>query len=125
MTDLTNTDAKDDAMIVDSLTPDAPAHNPEAVEVTTDNNNDIQKIYLKDYTPPSYSVDKVDLDIKLFENYATVDSVLTMKRQHPGDLVLLGQNMTLTTISMNDKTLQEGDYQLDKEGGVVNDIVYA
>lgn len=120
MTDLTNTDAKDDAMIVDSLTPDAPAHNPEAVEATTDNNNDIQKIYLKDYTPPSYSVDKVDLDIKLFEDYATVDSVLMMKRQHPGDLVLLGQNMTLTTISINDKTLQEGDYQLDKEKLVIS-----
>ena len=123
MTDLTNTDAKDDAMIVDSLTPDAPAHNPEAVEATTDNtdnNNDIQKIYLKDYTPPSYSVDKVDLDIKLFEDHATVDSVLKMKRQHPGDLVLLGQNMTLTTISVNDKTLQEGDYQLDKEKLVIS-----
>ncbi|WP_312752765.1 aminopeptidase N [Psychrobacter sanguinis] len=123
MTDLTNTDAKDDAMIVDSLTPDAPAHNPEAVEATTentDNNNDIQKIYLKDYTPPSYSVDKVDLDIKLFEDHATVDSVLMMKRQHPGDLVLLGQNMTLTTISVNDKTLQEGDYQLDKEKLVIS-----
>ena len=120
MTDLTNTDAKDDAMIVDSLTPDAPAHNPEAVEATTDNNNHIQKIYLKDYTPPSYSVDKVDLDIKLFEDHATVDSVLKMKRQHPGDLVLLGQNMTLTTISVNDKTLQEGDYQLDKEKLVIS-----
>lgn len=60
MTDLTNTDAKDDAMIVDSLTPDAPAHNPEAVEATTDNtdnNNDIQKISL--YTTKMLKVSKV------------------------------------------------------------------
>ena len=64
MTDLTNTDAKDNAMIVDSMTPDAPDHNPEATEATDDAG--IQKIYLKDYTPPSYSVEKVELDIKLF-----------------------------------------------------------
>lgn len=119
MTDLTNTDGKDDAMIVDSMTPDAPTHNPEASEATTDKDDDIQKIYLKDYTPPSYSVEKVDLDIKLFEDHATVDSVLTMKRQHPGDLVLLGQNMTLTSISVNDKTLQESDYRLDEEQLVI------
>lgn len=48
MTDLTNTDAKDNAMIVDSMTPDAPDHNPEATEATDDAG--IQKIYLKDYT---------------------------------------------------------------------------
>ena len=43
MTDLTNTDAKDNAMIVDSMTPDAPDHNPEATEATDDAG--IQKIY--------------------------------------------------------------------------------
>ncbi|SUD91113.1 aminopeptidase N [Psychrobacter phenylpyruvicus] len=112
MTDLINTDAKDNVMIVDSMTPDAPEPHPEAQQTTVDDG--IKKIYLKDYTPPSYSVEKVELDIKLFEDHATVDSVLTMKRQHPGDLVLLGQNMDLTAISINDKALAEGDYQLDE-----------
>lgn len=133
MTDLNKTDAKDNAMIVDSMTPDAPAHNPEGVESIEstssgskeENNtvnspdcskvNPIQKIYLKDYTPPSYAVQKVDLDIKLYDDHATVDSVLNMKRQHPGDLILLGQNMTLTAISINDKSLQEKDYELNEE----------
>ena len=119
MTDLTNTDAKDNAMIVDSMTPDAPDHNPEATEATDDAG--IQKIYLKDYTPPSYSVEKVELDIKLFEDHATVDSVLTMRRQHPGDLVLLGQNMDLTAISINDKALKDGEYQLDEGQLTVSD----
>lgn len=119
MTDLTNTDAKDNAMIVDSMTPDAPDHNPEATEATDDAG--IQKIYLKDYTPPSYSVEQVELDIKLFEDHATVDSVLTMKRQHPGDLVLLGQNMDLTAISINDKALKDGEYQLDEGQLTVSD----
>ena len=119
MTDLTNTDAKDNAMIVDSMTPDAPDYNPETTEATDDAG--IQKIYLKDYTPPSYSVEKVELDIKLFEDHATVDSVLTMKRQHPGDLVLLGQNMDLTAISINDKALKDGEYQLDEGQLTVSD----
>lgn len=105
MTDLTPTDGKDNAMIVDTMTPDAPTHNPEGVKANNDNG--IQKIYLKDYTPPSFSVEKVELDIKMFEDYATVDSVLTMKRQHPGNLVLFGQNMELTSISINDKSLQD------------------
>lgn len=112
MTDLTPTDGKDNALIIDTMTPDAPTHNPEGVEANNDKG--IQKIYLKDYTPPSFSVEKVELDIKMFEDHATVDSVLTMKRQHPGDLVLFGQNMELTSISINDKSLQDNEYHIEE-----------
>jgi len=73
----------------------------------------VNKIYLKDYTPPSFAVDSVHLNIKLFEDHATVDSVLNMSRQHQGDLVLFGQNMSLTAISVNDQPLQPSEYQLD------------
>lgn len=73
----------------------------------------VNKIYLKDYTPPSFAVDSVHLNIKLFEDHATVDSVLNMSRQHQGDLVLFGQNMSLTAISINDQPLQPSEYQLD------------
>ena len=73
----------------------------------------VNKIYLKDYTPPSFAVDSVHLNIKLFEDHATVDSVLNMSRQHQGDLVLFGQNMSLTAISINDQPLQSSEYQLD------------
>lgn len=112
MTDLTPTDGKDNALIINTMTPDAPTHNPEGVEAHNDKG--IQKIYLKDYTPPSFSVEKVELDIKMFEDHATVDSVLTMKRQHPGDLVLFGQNMELTSISINDKSLQDNEYHIEE-----------
>ncbi|WP_296403181.1 aminopeptidase N [Psychrobacter sp.] len=120
MTDLTQTDAKDNAMIVDSLTPDAPINNPKTVEANeADSGTGIERIYLKDYTPPSYSVEKVELDIRMFDDYATVDSVMTMLRQHTGNLELLGQNMELISISVNDQVLQPTDYLLDKEKLVI------
>ncbi|PNK61683.1 aminopeptidase N [Psychrobacter sp. FDAARGOS_221] len=81
----------------------------------------VEKIYLKDYTPPSYSVDSVALDIKMFDDHATVDSELHMTRQHPGDLVLFGQNMSLTAISINDEPLDDSRYQLDDSQLVIAD----
>ena len=49
------------------------------------------KIYLKDYTPPVFSVETVDLNIQLFDDHAIVDAKLAMTRQHQGELVLFGR----------------------------------
>ncbi|MGM8891498.1 aminopeptidase N [Psychrobacter sp. 1Y1] len=78
--------------------PDVPPHAPS-------------KINLKDYTKPSFDVDTVHLDIKLFEDYAQVDSTLEMVRQTAGDIVLFGEALELLTITMNGKTLSTDDYQ--------------
>ncbi|MFP3456291.1 aminopeptidase N [Psychrobacter sp. SIMBA_152] len=78
--------------------PDVPPHAPS-------------KINLKDYTKPSFDVETVHLDIKLFEDYAQVDSKLEMVRQTAGDIVLFGESLELLTITMNDKTLSTEDYQ--------------
>ncbi|MEH6667291.1 MULTISPECIES: aminopeptidase N [Psychrobacter] len=78
--------------------PDVPPHAPS-------------KINLKDYTKPSFDVDTVHLDIKLFEDYAQVDSTLEMVRQTAGDIVLFGESLELLTITMNGKTLSTEDYQ--------------
>lgn len=125
MTELTNTNATADenAMVIDNVTPDAPAHNPGELDAMGDQSQEqpaAQKIYLKDYTPPTFHVDSVDLDIKMFDDHATVNSVLMMTRAHAGDLVLLGQNMSLTAISMNGKVLEQSDYQLDDMQLVIN-----
>ncbi|STZ56270.1 Aminopeptidase N [Moraxella lacunata] len=81
----------------------------------TSSNKEPQKIHLKDYTPPTYRVDDICLDIKVFDDHATVSSVLNMSREHDGKLVLLGRELELLNISINDKVLTADDYALDDE----------
>ncbi len=57
------------------------------------------KIYLKDYQAPSYGVHTVNLDIKLYDDHATVNTNMTMFRQGEGDLILLGRDLELKSIS--------------------------
>ncbi|WP_201551079.1 aminopeptidase N [Psychrobacter sp. DD43] len=79
--------------------PDVPLHTPN-------------KIHLKDYQKPSYDVETVDLDIKLFEDHAQVDSVLKMVRQSAGDLVLFGEELKLLALTMNGEVLTSERYEL-------------
>ena len=99
--------AEQDAQIINSEIPDAPAHLPHETNQGKTN----QKINLKDYQPPSFDVDTVDLDIKLFDNYAQVDSTLHMVRQAAGDLVLFGEELELMSLSMNGNVLASDEYQ--------------
>ncbi|WP_227686230.1 aminopeptidase N [Psychrobacter immobilis] len=77
--------------------PDVPPHAPS-------------KIHLKDYRPPSFDVETVDLDIKLFDDHAVVDSTLMMQRQTEGDLVLYGEALELMSIKLNDEPLASDRY---------------
>ncbi|WP_227671207.1 aminopeptidase N [Psychrobacter pulmonis] len=77
--------------------PDVPPHAPS-------------KIHLKDYQPPSFAVETVDLDIKLFDDHAIVDSTLMMQRQTDGDLVLYGEGLELLSIKLNDELLARNRY---------------
>lgn len=99
--------AEQDDQIINPEIPDAPAHLPHE----TNQSNTNQKINLKDYQPPSFDVKTVDLDIKLFEDYAQVDSTLHMVRQSAGDLELFGEELTLLSLSMNGNALTSDEYQ--------------
>ncbi|WP_182406305.1 aminopeptidase N [Psychrobacter sp. GP33] len=94
--------AEQDAQIINPEIPDAPSHLPHETN---------QKINLKDYQPPSFDVETVDLDIKLFDDYAQVDSTLHMVRETAGDLVLFGEELELLSLSMNGKALASEEYQ--------------
>ena len=87
-----------DDHIINAEIPDAPAHAPE-------------KIHLSDYTPPSFDVETVDLDIRLFEDHAIVDSTLKMVRQAAGDLVLYGEELTLISVMLDGAPLSSDRYQ--------------
>ncbi|KRU21439.1 aminopeptidase N [Psychrobacter piscatorii] len=78
--------------------PDVPPHAPS-------------KINLKDYQRPSFDVETVHLNIKLFEDYAQVNSTLKMVRQTTGDIILFGESLELLSIIMNDKALTSEHYQ--------------
>lgn len=86
-----------DAQIINPDMPDVPPHAPS-------------KIHLKDYQPPSFAVETVDLDIKLFDDHAIVDSTLMMQRQTDGDLVLYGEGLELISIKLNDEILNSERY---------------
>ena len=74
-----------------------------------------QTVYLKDYQKPSYVVDSIDLDIQVFDDYTHVNTKLVMQRQTAGDLVLLGRDLELKSISINGEVLSADAYRLDAE----------
>ena len=102
-----------DAQIINPDMPDVPPHAPS-------------KIHLKDYQPPSFAVETVDLDIKLFDDHAIVDSTLMMQRQTDGDLVLYGEGLELLSIKLNDELLASECYtQTDGKLTITNAPEYS
>ena len=102
-----------DAQIINPDMPDVPPHAPN-------------KIHLKDYQPPSFAVETVDLDIKLFDDHAIVDSTLMMQRQTDGDLVLYGEGLELLSIKLNDELLTSECYtQTDGKLTITNAPEYS
>ena len=78
-----------------------------------------QTIYLKDYQKPVFSVDTIDLNIQVYADHTLVHSKLVMQRQTTGDLVLLGRDLELQTISINGQQLASSEYSLDSEQLVI------
>ncbi|PWB14813.1 aminopeptidase N [Acinetobacter sp. AM] len=79
-----------------------------------------QTVYLKDYQKPVFLVDSINLDIQVYAEHTQVDANLVMKRQTEGDLVLLGRDLELKSISLNGHVLNASDYTLDSEQLVIH-----
>src|SRR5690349_8757062 len=62
-------------------------------------------IYLKDYAPPAFRVEAVELDIDIREDHALVRAKLELRRNAPGPLVLDGDELELVSISVKDYEL--------------------
>ena len=74
-----------------------------------------QTIYRKDYQPPSYLVDTVELGFDLDPTRTVVASRLSMRRNPDSrkrDIELSGGDMELVALRMNGKTLGRGDYSI-------------
>src|SRR5437868_14989128 len=58
-------------------------------------------IYLKDYTPPAFRVETVDLDVDIRDDHAVVRARLDIRRISAGNLVLDGDELQLLTLSID------------------------
>lgn len=78
---------------------------------------DIKTTFLKDYTPPSFLIDTVELNFKLDEDTTQVNSHLTLIRDSASEnknkpLVLQGENCELIFIKLDGRLLSDNEYQL-------------
>jgi aminopeptidase N len=91
-----------------------------AAETAPMNNTSLKETYLKDYTPPAFLIDTVNLHVSLGEESTIVRSVLKMRRnpQSPDrsqPLVLDGEQLTLGGIMLDLRMLSRSDYTLTNE----------
>jgi len=79
-----------------------------------------QPIYRKDYRPPHYWVDQVDLYVSLHEDYAEIRSTLQIRRNEavtagPQPLVLDGERLDLRSIALNGEALPDDAWAADEQ----------
>ena len=74
-----------------------------------------QAIYLKDYTPPAWRVDTVDLHVAIFADHAIVRARLACRKNTGGDLVLNGEELALHAVGIDDQALALSRYTLAEE----------
>src|ERR1043165_7151198 len=63
-------------------------------------------IQLKDYTPPAFKVEAIDLDVDIRADDALVKAKLQIKRNAPGPLVLDGDELELQSVTLNGKACE-------------------
>ncbi|MGD0959337.1 MAG: aminopeptidase N [Methylomonas sp.] len=79
-----------------------------------------QTIYLKDYTPPEYLIDAVELEFQLDERNTLVNATLTVRRNPRSQaggasLSLMGEELELLSLAVDGAALQAADYALGAE----------
>ena len=58
-------------------------------------------IHLKDYAPPAFCVETIELDVDIRESDALVKAKLELRKNAPGALVLDGDELELVSVSVN------------------------
>ena len=86
-----------------------------------------QTIYLKDYRPPQFLIDTVDLHIDLAEEWTTVKAKLNFRRnpassENSKTLVLNGHKMELMAVILDKVELTQDQYQVDESQLTINDV---
>ena len=82
-------------------------------------------IYLKDYQPPAWLVDTVDLQFVLEDTCTEVTATLTIRRNKDmakQPLRLEAEELELVAMSLDGQLLSDNRYELSTTGLVINDI---
>jgi aminopeptidase N len=82
-------------------------------------------IYLRDYQPPAWLVDTVDLQFVLNDTATEVTSSLALRRNPLSSsqaLVLDGDGLELTAISLNGQLLEPAQYELSQSSLTLHDL---
>ena len=79
-----------------------------------------QVVYRRDYRPPDYRIDSVDLDFDLREDETFVRARLAVRRDPValGDvppLVLAGQELETLSLAIDGRALSEREFSIDDE----------
>ena len=87
----------------------------------------LQATYLKDYSPPDFLIDQVELRIELAEESTEVQARLQLRRNpnrpRTNELVLHGQDLQLQHLALNEQPLQEGrDYRPEPQQLVISRV---
>jgi len=86
-----------------------------------------KSIYRKDYKPPAYLVQSVDLHFDLNEDVTKVQALLIMTRNKAAGstdqpLVLFGRDLVLTSIALDGRGLSPEEYALDAESLTIPEV---
>jgi aminopeptidase N len=79
-------------------------------------------IQLKDYSPPAFKVESVELDVEIREHDALVRAKLQIRRSAPGPLVLDGDELELQSVALNGKLLEQRNFSLEPEKLTIADV---
>lgn len=80
----------------------------------------IKTIYRKDYTPPSFEIESINLNIDLFDDNAIITNEMLIKKHSGKSIELLGEQITLLELKINDKLLNEKNYKIKKNSLIIN-----
>jgi aminopeptidase N len=82
------------------------------------NDNAPNTIYLKDYQPPAYRIDKTELRFDIGAETTRVSTCLTLERESStaAPLFLHGEDLTLISVAINDRTLDSSQYRVEAHG---------
>src|SRR5438105_4350447 len=76
-------------------------------------------IHLKDYAPPAFRVESVDLDVDIRDDHALVRARLDVRRISAGNLVLDGEELELLSIALDGRAPR---YEVSPERLTVYDV---
>ncbi|MCB1659416.1 MAG: aminopeptidase N, partial [Pseudomonadales bacterium] len=80
-------------------------------------------IYLKDYQAPLFSIEQVNLQVDIFNDYTLVTSTLNLTPQQKNQaLVLHGVDLELQSLHLDNQLLSTNDYQLQGEELVIHNV---